>query len=144
MLIVYLSCLVLPLFSVTSNKRATYINCGRAVPQAVSRLLIAEAARVRAQVESCGICGGLGGTGAGFLRVLQFSLPLIPQTTTHLSSFIFRGCYNWANCGRLAKWIQSHHALRILKTLLCRYFTATALSGIQSWSSYFCTQCYSS
>jgi hypothetical protein len=39
------------------------------------------AARVRSQVRSCGISGGQSGTGAGFLRVLRFPLPiLIPPT----------------------------------------------------------------
>jgi hypothetical protein len=33
------------------------------------------AARVRARVWSCGICGGQSGAGAGFLRILQFPLP---------------------------------------------------------------------
>jgi hypothetical protein len=42
------------------------------------------AARIRAQVGSCEICGGQSGTGAGFLRVLQFPLPiLIPPTAPH-------------------------------------------------------------
>jgi hypothetical protein len=31
--------------------------------------------RVRA---ACGVCGGQSGTGAGFLRVLRFPLPIIP------------------------------------------------------------------
>jgi hypothetical protein len=45
------------------------------------------AARVRSQVRSCRICGGKCGTGAGFLRVLRFPLPiLIPPTTPHSSS----------------------------------------------------------
>jgi hypothetical protein len=40
---------------------------GRAIAQAVSRLLPTAAALVRAQVRSCGICGGQSGTEAGFL-----------------------------------------------------------------------------
>jgi hypothetical protein len=39
--------------------------------------------RVRARVRSCGICGGQSDTGAGFLRVLRFPLPLIPSTAAH-------------------------------------------------------------
>jgi hypothetical protein len=54
---------------------------GRAIAQAVSRWLPSAAARVRSQVMSCGICGGKRGTGAVFLRVLRFPLPiLIPPT----------------------------------------------------------------
>jgi hypothetical protein len=49
---------------------------GRAIAQAVSRWLPTTAARVRARVWSSGICGGQSGTGAGFLRVHQFSLPI--------------------------------------------------------------------
>jgi hypothetical protein len=47
---------------------------GRAVTQAVSRWLPTAAARVR--VAACGVCGGQSGTGAGFLRVLRFPLPI--------------------------------------------------------------------
>jgi hypothetical protein len=49
---------------------------GRAIAQAVSRWLSTAAARVRAQICSCGICGGQSGVGAGFLLVLQFPLPI--------------------------------------------------------------------
>jgi hypothetical protein len=49
---------------------------GRAVTQAVSRWLPTAAARVRIQA-ACGVCGGQSGTGAGFLRVLRFPLPII-------------------------------------------------------------------
>jgi hypothetical protein len=53
---------------------------GRAVTEAVSRRLPNAAARVQARVRSCGICGGQGGTGTGFLRVFRFPLPNIPLT----------------------------------------------------------------
>jgi hypothetical protein len=48
----------------------------RAVAQAVSRWLPNAAARVRVRA-AFGVCGGQSGTGAGFLRVLQFPLPVI-------------------------------------------------------------------
>jgi hypothetical protein len=61
----------------------------RAIAQAVNRRLPTAAARVRAQVRSCGICGGQSGTRAGFLRVLRFPQPIrIPPTTPHASSII--------------------------------------------------------
>jgi hypothetical protein len=65
---------------------------GRAIAQAVSRWLPTAAARVRARVRSCGICGGLTGTGAGFLRVLRFTLPIrIPPIVPQSSSIIWAG-----------------------------------------------------
>jgi hypothetical protein len=81
---------------------------GRAIAQAVSRRFPTAASRVRAHVRSCGICGGQSGTGADFLRVLQFPLPiLIPPTAPHSSSII-RGWYNTPIRGRRSKWTQSH------------------------------------
>jgi hypothetical protein len=50
---------------------------GRAVAQAVRRWLPTAAARVRVRA-ACGVCSGQSGTGTGFLRVLQFPLPIIP------------------------------------------------------------------
>jgi hypothetical protein len=49
---------------------------GRAIAQEVSPWLPTAAARVRARVWSCGICGGQSGIGSGFLRVLRFPLPI--------------------------------------------------------------------
>jgi hypothetical protein len=43
---------------------------------AVSRWLPTAAARVRVRA-ACGFCGGQSGTGAGFLRVLRFPMPII-------------------------------------------------------------------
>jgi hypothetical protein len=50
---------------------------GHAVGQAVSHWLPTAAARVRVRT-ACGFCGDQSGTGAGFLRVLQFPLPITP------------------------------------------------------------------
>jgi hypothetical protein len=51
-------------------------NEGRAVAQAVSRWLPTAVVRVRVRA-ACWVCGGQGGTGAGFLRVLWFPLSII-------------------------------------------------------------------
>jgi hypothetical protein len=50
---------------------------GRAVAQAVSRWLPTTATWVCVQA-ACGVCGRQSGTGAGFLRVHWFPLPIFP------------------------------------------------------------------
>jgi hypothetical protein len=68
---------------------------GRAIAQTVSRWLPTAAARVRARVWSCGICGGQSGARAGFLRVLRFTLPIfVPPIAPKSPSSINRGLYN--------------------------------------------------
>jgi hypothetical protein len=72
----------------------------RAIAQAVSRRLPTAAAWVRTRVRSCRICGGQIGTGAGFLRILRFPLPIIIPTIAPPSpSSIIRGWYSRTNSG---------------------------------------------
>jgi hypothetical protein len=72
----------------------TLLSIGRAIAQVVSRRLPNAAVRVRAQVRSCGICGGQSGIGAGFPRVLPFPLPILIPPIAPDSSSIIRGWYN--------------------------------------------------
>jgi hypothetical protein len=77
---------------------------GRAIAQAVSRLLATTAARVRAYVRSYGIWGGQNGTAAGVLWVLGLPMPvLIPFSAPH-SSCIIRGWYKRPLSGWRTKW----------------------------------------
>jgi hypothetical protein len=73
-----------------------------------NRWLPNSAVRVRARVKSCGICGGQNDTGAGFLRVLRFPLPIVPMIAAHSSSSIIRDWCNRPNGGRCDKWAQTH------------------------------------
>jgi hypothetical protein len=92
----------------------------RAIAQAVSRRLPTAVARVRAWVRSCGICGGQSGTGAGFLQVLQFPLPiLIPPTAPHSSSII-RGWYNRPLVAAVPSGL-SLTALTIIKKIITKF-----------------------
>jgi hypothetical protein len=87
---------------------------GRAIASAVTRRFPTPAARVR----SCGIYGGQSDTGAGFLQVLRFPLPiLIPPIAPHSSSYIIRSWYNRPNSVRRTKWTHSHPTPRNLKKI---------------------------
>jgi hypothetical protein len=65
------------------------VGLGRALTQAVGRRLSTEAARIRARFKSCGMYGGQSGTGAGFLPVLRFPLPLIHCTNCSTTITIY-------------------------------------------------------
>jgi hypothetical protein len=62
------------------------ITSGRTRAQAGSRRLPTAAIRVQSQVKSYEICCGQSGTGAGFLRVLQFPLPILIPPNVRYSS----------------------------------------------------------
>jgi hypothetical protein len=55
--------------------------------QPISPRLSTAAARVSDQITSCRICGGQSGTGAGFMRLLRFPLPILIPPTAPQSSF---------------------------------------------------------
>jgi hypothetical protein len=81
---------------------------GRAIAQAVSRRLPTPVVRVGAQVRLCGICGGQSGSGADFLQVLRFPLPiLVPPIAPHSSSII-QGWYNRPISDRRTKILRTN------------------------------------
>jgi hypothetical protein len=82
-----------PALDINNLKLALHL--GRAIAKAVSRWLPTAVVRVRFRVWSSGICGGQSGAGAGFLRVLQFPLPIfIPPVAPQSPSPIVWGWYN--------------------------------------------------
>jgi hypothetical protein len=77
----------------------------RAIAQAVIHGLPTAAARVRARVWSCGICGGQSGAGTGFLQVLRLTLPIFippiaPQSPSSITLICHLGLVQWARSGR--------------------------------------------
>jgi hypothetical protein len=74
--------------------------------------------RLPSQVRICGICGRQSTTVAGFLRTVQFILPiLIPPTAPHSSAIIW-GWYSRPNWGRRTEWTQSHpHSKKLKKNI---------------------------
>jgi hypothetical protein len=85
---------------------------GRAIAQAVNRRLPTAVVRVRSQVKSCRIFNGQNGTGAGFLRVLRFPLPILIPTDDPYSSII-QGWYNRSNTSRCTMDSVSAHPTKL-------------------------------
>jgi hypothetical protein len=63
---------------------------GGAIAEVVSRWFPTAALRVRARVWSRGICGGQSGAEAGFLRVLQFPLPIFIPPIVAISGLLYQ------------------------------------------------------
>jgi hypothetical protein len=107
---------------------------GRAIAQAVSRWLPTAAARVRARVWSCGICGGQSGAGAGFFRVPRFPLPIfIPPIARQSPSSIIWGLYNRPEVAAIPSWL-SPTPLRKKKPLERRNEMYAARSSGMYWT----------
>jgi hypothetical protein len=91
------------------------------------RPLVAGLPTAAAHIRSCGICGEQSGTGASFLWVLRFPLPLIPLSAPHSSSSIIRDWYSYIrrNSGSGTDWTQSHPTHKKLTNV--QRFTDTSI-----------------
>jgi hypothetical protein len=81
---------------------------GRVIVQAVSLRLPTAVASDRAQVRSCGICGGQNDIRAGFLRVLRLPLPILMPPTAPHKSYNIRGWYNRPVVADVPSGLKSH------------------------------------
>jgi hypothetical protein len=93
------------------------------LPYGNSCWLPTAAARVRAHVWSFGICGGQSGAGAGFLRVLQFPLPIfIPPIAPQSPSSIIWGLYNKPEVAAVPRDLVPPHKKKTGEANLCFYW----------------------
>jgi hypothetical protein len=90
---------------------------GRAVAQAVRRWLPISAARVLV-LAACRFCGGQSGTGAGFLRVLRFPLPIIPPISPSSQSLGAGIIGHWWPQCRVDPIIQLYPLYKLKKNLI--------------------------
>jgi hypothetical protein len=113
--------------------RGLTLSQGRAIAQAVSRWLPTAAARVRARVWSCRICGGQSGAEAGFLRVLRFPLPIfIPPIAPQSPSSIIWGLYNRPEVAALPRdLVPPHKKNTVAKTHTLTWLNWTSADGGQ-------------
>jgi hypothetical protein len=102
----------------------------------ISRWLPTAAARVRARVWSCGICGGQSGAGAGFLWVLRFPLPIfIPPSAPQSPSSIIWGLYNRPEVAAVPSGLSPTPL--IISGVIAPLFLATALDVLRGKSSQY-------
>jgi hypothetical protein len=73
------------------------------ITQLVSRQLPTVVAQLRSWVRSSGICGGQSGTGANFLQVLQFPLPILILPTASYSLIILSSMPHSLHSGNAMK-----------------------------------------
>jgi hypothetical protein len=75
------------LFTTNPTRHDLWLNAGPTAGNTTTNRLSygtgPAAARIRAEVRSCGIYGEQIGTGAGLFRVLRFPLPIITLTAPH-------------------------------------------------------------
>jgi hypothetical protein len=112
-------------------------NKGRAIAQAVSRWLPTAATRVRSRVWWSGICGGRGGAGICFLRVLRFPLPILIPPNSPSSQSPGSGTIDqkWPTCRVDLVWT-SPPTVRIIKN--CRlYIKMRKLSLLHKCNCFF-------
>jgi hypothetical protein len=111
--------------------------CGRAIAQAVSHWLPTAAARVRAWVWSCGICGLQSGAGAGFLRILRFPLPMFfPPIAPQSPSSIIWGLYNRPEVAAVPRDLVPPYYLRkswVSRVRVSAWIRTGQLPNIFSW-----------
>jgi hypothetical protein len=110
---------------------------GRAIAQAVSRWLPTAAARVRARVWSCGICGGQSGAGA---VVLRFPLPIfIPPIAPQSPSSIIWRLYNRPEVAAVPRDLVPPHKIKKKTSYSFNTTTATSFQnvchGFSPWSN---------
>jgi hypothetical protein len=103
---------------------------GRAVAHTGSHRLPTAGSRVRARVKSCNVCGGQSGTGAGFLRVLRFVLPLIhPTNCSTIITIITQGWYSRPINGRSNSGLGSTPAPQINETTRVLVITGVQIAA---------------
>jgi hypothetical protein len=97
-------------------------------------------ARDQTRVQSCGICGGQNGAGAGFLRVLRFPLLIfIPPISPQSPSPIIRDWYNKPVVAAVPKSHRANyekglHDCLSVSLVKCRYSTSLVSRPLPSKS----------
>jgi hypothetical protein len=119
------------------------VSVGHAVAQVVSHWLLIAMAQDEFQLRSCGICGAQSGTGAGFLRVFWFPLPIqIPAPHAPFVSSVILGCCS-GPFKRKYQGIQSHPTIITFskKEGLKVRLNVNKKKGVKIMSLHLCREC---